>query len=68
MTAGVTKAVLLAQSGDGGSSFSGALLLYFAIMLVAGVVLSLVLHRETRLRRKARDASATGPVDGDRQT
>jgi hypothetical protein len=64
----VTKAVLLAQSGDGGSPFSGALFLYLAVMLVSGVVLFLVLHRETRIRRKARDASATSPPDEDRQT
>jgi hypothetical protein len=65
---GVTKAVFLAQSGEGGSPLSGALLLYLAIMLVAAVVLFFVLHRETRTRRKARDASATSPVDEDRPT
>ena len=69
MTAGVTIAVLLAQSSDGdqGSPFSGALLLYLAMMFVAGVVLFVVLHRETRARRKTRDPSATSPVDEDRQ-
>jgi hypothetical protein len=64
----VTEAVLLAQSGEEGSPLSGALLLYLAIMLVACVVVFVVLHRETRARRKTRDASATSPADEDRQT
>ena len=62
----MANAVLLAQqSGEGGSTYSGALLLYLVITVVAGIVLFFVLHRETRARRKARDASATsGDEDG----
>ncbi len=67
MIAGVTTAVLLAQqSDDGASPLSGALLLYVVVTFVAGIVLFFVLHRETRAR-KARDASATKPVDEDGQ-
>jgi hypothetical protein len=67
VTAGVTKALLLAQSDEGGSLFAGPLLLYLVVILTACVVMFLVLHRETRTRRKAEEASP-GPVDEDPQS